>query len=111
MNREKRRAIAKQLKNKGVNLHDVKGALLQATSKYTGKFKAGDKVKLQPFMINSNKNQLKKEWCKANLDKVLTVQWDECYGENSCIVTLEECTDVKWAFHESELIALEDTYK
>lgn len=116
MNREHRRALEKKMQKRGTTEGDIKrffDAMSLAISH--GDLSEGDKVKINADMIlgRSNAHELSdryKQFVADHRDEVFTVEYAQNRHKNHSIVQLaEDPTEVKWLWHELDLIRVEET--
>lgn len=110
MNREQKRNLIRNLKNKNFSKEAANRLVqMQETKKF---LKEGQKVKLNLKSIKSHPDYNKltekyRNWIDENLDKEFTVEYDEKYKDNPTLVCLKEDTTYpKWLFWEGDLIEI-----
>lgn len=102
MNRQQRRKLMKQLKEKHVS------SILNLDKTFES-FPEGTKVKIVPEKCVKN-NTKRNKFIKENTEKVMTICYDERFKDNPHIYSLaEDENNPKWLWNHSELEIVEDS--
>lgn len=109
MNRKQRRTLSN--KSVGYTAQQIELAkLLFIRGLYKGRFKEGDRVRLNMDELTNSPDWERKvdawrEWCLSHSNDVMTVEYDAAYGDNPSLVCLkEDQSDPKWLFSVGDLM-------
>lgn len=113
MNRESKRNLTKQLKEKGYSKKDIDLAItFKEHTQNSIVIPEGQTVKLNYESITTNINYPRltdkyKRWIEDHKDDIFTVEYDEKYKTNPSLVCLvEDDTEPKWLQWVGDLIII-----
>lgn len=110
MNREEKRKLAKKLK---MSYADLMASLdFQIVDMTIDQIPTGTKVKINYDRIMKHKEELSEKyikWITEHKDEIFTCEKDETLSDTDTRVQLAEDTnEVKWLFHVSDLILVDE---